>query len=64
MKFKMLNYVNNTVLKLKICMNKMCQLKSDDYQYICCNAKKMQIHCKQKHDWKQQMQQEYLSKND
>ncbi len=31
MKFKMLSYVDNAVLKLKICMNDLtCQLKSDN----------------------------------
>ncbi len=65
MKFKMLNYVDSAVLKLKICMNDLiCWLKLDDCWYICCNVKKMQIHCKQKHEWKQQMQRERSSKSD
>ncbi len=65
MKFKMLNYVDSAVSKLKICTNDLiCQLKLDDCRYICCNAKKMQIHCKQKHEWKQQMQRERSSQSD
>ncbi len=65
MKFEMLSYVNSAVLKLKICMNDLiCQLKSDNCWYICCNVKFMQTHCKQKHDWKQQMQWECSSKSD
>ncbi len=65
MKFKMLSYVDSAVLQLKICTNDLiCQLKLDDCQYICRVSRNMQTHCKQKHEWKQQMQRERSSKSD
>jgi len=64
MKFEMLEYVDSAMSKLKICTNDLiCQLKSDNCRYICRNVKFMRTHCKQKHDWKQQMQRERSSKN-
>ncbi len=51
MKFEMLDYVDSAVSKLKICMNDLiCQLTSENCQYICCNVKFMQTHCKQRHE--------------
>lgn len=65
MEFKVPSYVDSAVSELEICTDGlMCQLEPDDCRYICRNAKKMRIHCKQKHGWKQQTQRGRPSKSD
>ncbi len=55
MEFDVPEFVDSAVPELKIWSEGLCcQLDQQSCRYICCHVKKMRMHCKQKHEWKQQ----------